>query len=188
VCSAFSRLAQPEDNLPGGAINRGTTTVFNAGVIKYRGEVYNLNYAFPLANLFGGGNLGRMDLSLAATHNSLLTTSVTGDVFVRTDNTIAEPRWSGRLDARYSRGPLRLTYQLFYLGKALAGPDATIENNPHPRIASNMTHSISAEYDFGIVKLRGGITNLFDKSPSYPAISYGDILGRRFYIGATARF
>jgi len=188
VCDAFTRLAQPDGNLPGGAINTGTTTVFNAGVIKYRGEVYNLNYVFRLANLFGGGNLGTMDLSVAATHNSLLTTSATGDVFVRTDNTIAEPRWSGRLDARYSRGPLRLTYQLFYLGKALAGPDATIENNPNPHIASNVTHSISAEYDFGILKVRAGITNLFDKPPSYPAISYGDILGRRYYVGATARF
>jgi outer membrane receptor for ferrienterochelin and colicin len=129
-----------------------------------------------------------MDLSVAVTHNSLLTTSVTGDVFVRTDDTIAEPSWSGRFDLRYSRGPFRFTYQLYYLGKTRAGPDATIENNPHPNIASNTTHSISAEYDFGLIKVRGGITNLFDKAPSYPAISYGDILGRRFYVGATVRF
>lgn len=188
VCDAFTRLAQPQGNLPGGAIVTGTTTVFNAGVIKYRGEVYNLNYIFRLADLFGGDNLGRMDLSVAATHNSLLTTSVTGDVFVRTDNTIIEPRWSGRFDLRYDNGPFRFTYQLFYLGKARAGPDATIENNPHPMIASNITHSVSAEYDFGGFKLRGGITNLTDKAPSYPAISYGDILGRRFYVGATVKF
>jgi outer membrane receptor protein involved in Fe transport len=188
VCEAFTRIDQPQGNLPGGSIATGTTTVFNAGVIKYRGEVYNLNYIFRPGDLFGGGNLGRMDLSVAVTHNSLLTTSVTGDVFVRTDDTIAEPSWSGRFDLRYSRGPFRFTYQLYYLGKTRAGPDATIENNPHPNIASNTTHSISAEYDFGHIKVRGGITNLFDKAPSYPAISYGDILGRRFYVGATVKF
>jgi outer membrane receptor protein involved in Fe transport len=188
VCEAFTRLAQPDGTLPGGAINTGTTTVFNAGVIKYRGEVYNLDYVFQLAKLVGGNDLGRLNLSVAATHNALLTTSVTGDVFVRTDNTIAEPRWSGRFDARYDKGPFRFTYQLFYLGKSRAGPDATIENNPNPVIASNITHSISTEYDFGHLKLRAGITNLTDKAPSYPAISYGDILGRRFYVGARLKF
>ena len=38
------------------------------------------------------------------------------------------------------------------------------------------------------VTVRAGVINLTDKEPSYPAIAYGDILGRRFFIGANVRF
>ena len=33
-----------------------------------------------------------------------------------------------------------------------------------------------------------GVINLTDKDPSYPAISYGDIFGRRCFVGLTAHF
>jgi outer membrane receptor protein involved in Fe transport len=188
VCEAFTRLAAPDGTSPGGTIVTGTTTTFNAGVVKFRGEVYNVNYNFALSSLFGGGDLGRLELALEATHTSLLTTSVTGDAFVRTDNTVTQPDWVGRFDIRYSHGPLRLTYQLVYRSSVLALPDATIENNPNPRLAANMVHNFSAQYDFGRLTLRAGILNLFDKAPSYPNIAQGDILGRQFYVGARVRF
>ena len=188
VCEAFTRLANPDGNNPGGTTITGTTTTFNAGVVRFRGEVYNLNYNFALADLFGGSDLGRLDLSLEATHTSLLTTSVTGQTFVRSDNTVGQPDWVGRFDLRYINGPFRFTYQLVYRSKVLAGPDATIENNPNPVIASNMVHNMSLQYDFGAFVLRGGILNLFDTEPSYPTVSYGDIIGRQFYVGARVRF
>jgi iron complex outermembrane recepter protein len=31
--------------------------------------------------------------------------------------------------------------------------------------------------------VRAGITNLTDKMPSYPTLRYGDILGRRYFLG-----
>src|SRR5690606_7704876 len=99
VCEAFTRIAQPDEarSLPGGSIVTGTTTTFNAGVVKFRGEVYYLNYGFELASLFG--NLGgEIELGLEATHTSLLTSSVTGDTFTRTDNTTEQPDWVTRLD------------------------------------------------------------------------------------------
>jgi len=55
-------------------------------------------------------------------------------------------------------------------------------------IAANTVHNISAQYDFGQLTLRAGVLNLFDTEPSYPAIAHGDILGRRFYVGARLRF
>src|SRR5690606_3906856 len=84
VCEAFTRIAEPDPDasLPGGSIVTGTTTTFNAGVVKYRGEVYYVNYGFELASLFGNVG-GEIELGLEATHTSLLTTSVTGDVFTR---------------------------------------------------------------------------------------------------------
>lgn len=187
VCEAFTRLDAPDGSLPGGSIVTGTTTTFNAGVVKYRGEVYYLNYGFELASLFDG-SAGEIELGIESTHTSLFTTSVTGDAFVRSDNTVAQPDWFTRFDASYSNDPFRFTYQLVYLSDVLAGPDATIENNPHPAISSNITQNVSAQYRFGELTLRAGIDNLADEEPSYPTYHYGDILGRRYFVGANYRF
>ena len=188
VCDAFTRLASPNGVDPGGTIITGRTTTFNAGVVRFRGEVYNVNYIVPLESIFGGGNLGRLELAAEATHTSLLTTSVTGTTFNRTDNTVAQPDWVARFDARYQRGPARFTYQIVYLDNVKANGTATIENNPNPRLDANWTHNASLEYDFGGLRLRAGVTNIFDTPPSYPNIAYGDILGRQYYVGARVRF
>jgi iron complex outermembrane receptor protein len=183
ICSAFTRLAQSDGLNPAGTIITGRTTTANAGVVEYRGEVYALNYGIPMPD-----NAGSLSLTLEATHNSLLTTSVTGTTFTRTDNTVVEPTWVGRLDLRYTRGPLRLTYQMFYLDETLAGPNASIENNPNPVIAKNIRHDVSGQYQFGKWALRAGINNVTDKQPSYPNFAYGDVLGRRYYAGVRVKF
>lgn len=184
VCNAFSRISAPSGNNVGGTILTGTTAPFNSGIVRYRGETYSLNYGFDLSSVFGGGNIGKLDIGVEATHTALLTTSLTGEVFDRTDNTVAQPAWEGRLDVRYTKGPFRFTYQLFYLDEVKANGTATIENNPNPIIGRNITHSISTQYDFGKLTLRAGVNNLFNKQPSYPSFSYGDIIGRQFFVGA----
>ena len=187
VCNAFTRLAQPNGTDPGGTIITGRTTTFNAGVVRFRGEVYNLNYIVPLESLFGGSP-GRLELGLEATHTALLTTSVTGTTFNRTDNTVAQPDWVVRFDARYQRGPARFTYQIIYLDKVKANGTATIENNPNPIVAANWTHNASVQYEVGRLTLRAGVSNIFNTPPSYPTVNYGDILGRQYYAGARVRF
>ena len=184
VCSAFTRLAATDGLSPGGTIATGTTTTFNAGVIRYRGENYMVDYQFALGDLFRSGDLGRLQLTASATHNTLLTTSVTGTTFVRTDGTYLSPTWVGRFNAAYSKGPLRLTYQLEYRDRTAAGANASIETTPNPVLARNIVHDVSAQVDLGAIALRFGVDNLTDKDPSYPQIAYGDILGRRFYAGA----
>jgi outer membrane receptor protein involved in Fe transport len=188
VCEAFARLAAPNGTDPGGTILTGRTTTFNAGIVRFRGEVYNLNYNLPLASLFGGNDLGRLELGVEATHTSLLTTSVTGATFNRSDNTITQPDWVVRFDARYQRGPARFTYQVIYLDKVKANGTATIENNPNPLIEANWLHNASVQYDVGHLTLRAGVTNIFNTPPSYPTVNYGDILGRQVYVGARVRF
>ncbi|MGZ8347593.1 MAG: TonB-dependent receptor domain-containing protein, partial [Allosphingosinicella sp.] len=188
VCDAFTRLANANGADPGGTILTGRTTTFNAGVVRFRGEVYNVNYVVPLASIFGGGELGRLELAAEATHTSLLTSSVTGDTFNRTDNTVTQPDWVARFDARYQNGPARFTYQIVYLDSVKANGTATIENNPNPTLDANWTHNASMEYDFGGLILRTGVSNIFDTPPSYPNIAYGDILGRQYYVGARVRF
>ncbi|WP_239804814.1 TonB-dependent receptor domain-containing protein [Croceicoccus hydrothermalis] len=183
VCDAFTRLASPDGLSPGGTILTGTTTTFNAGIVKYRGEVYAIDYSFAP----GDGAYGRFHVGANATHNTLATTSVTGETFVRTDGTIQRPEWQGRFNLDWADGPVRVSYQAFYLDDAKAAPDATIENNPNPFIDSNLTHSISAQLDAGAMTFRFGVDNFTDEEPSYPQISYGDILGRRFWVGAKIR-
>src|SRR3546814_5299126 len=84
-----------------------------------------INYAFDLASISGGANPGRLELNAEATHTSLLTTSVTGSSFTRTDNTVDQPDWSGRFTATYINGGFRASYQLAYLDSVLWQPDAT---------------------------------------------------------------
>lgn len=190
VCNAFTRIAVATASSQAGSYATGTTTTFNAGVIRFRGETFNVNYLLPL-----GGDAGRLEFEVAATHTSRLESSVTGTVFVRSDNTAnspitatAQPDWVGRLDLRYVNGPFRATYQAYYLSPVIAVPDATIENNPNPNIAGNTTHSVSFQIDLDRFSLRFGVNNLTDKQPSYPSLSYGDIIGRQFYAGARVRF
>jgi outer membrane receptor protein involved in Fe transport len=168
TCNAFTRLSAGTSQSPAGSIATGTTTTFNAGIYRYRGEVYNLNYRFALGGLFGGKDLGNVEIDAEATHTALLTSSVTGATFVRTDNTVEQPDWSGHATLRYSKGPFRASYQINYLSPVLAVPNATVENSAYPFIAANVTHDISAQYDFGTFTLRAGLTNFTNKQPSYP--------------------
>lgn len=188
VCSTFSRAQQGAVEYPAGTVVTALSTTFNAGVIEYRGEYYVLDYLLPLDNVFGAGP-GTLSFTIDATHNALFQTSVTGTTFVREDNTVAQPDWVGRFTARWGIGPVLLSYQLFYLSAVKATSDATIENNPNPNIASNTTHSLSATWDLtDAVTLRGGVVNLTDEEPSYPTLAHGDILGRRWFVAASARF
>lgn len=188
VCSAFTRLQAPDGEYPAGTVATGRTTTFNAGEIVFEGEVYYANYAFDLDNVWSSVP-GELAFGVEATHVAKLSTSVTGTTFVRTDNTVDQPDWTGRFDAAYSNGPLRLTYQLDYLSEVLAEEGATIETTPVPVIDSNITHSISALYSFDSgVTLRAGIRNFTDELPSYPTLAHGDILGRRYFAGLNFSF
>jgi outer membrane receptor for ferrienterochelin and colicin len=184
VCATFSRAPATTPEYPAGTVITALSTTFNAGVIEYEGQYYVLDYQVPLDS--GSSSLG---FTLDATHNARLETSVTGTTFVRSDNTVAQPDWVSRFNARWGIGPVMLSYQLYYLSDVLAGPDATIENNPNPDISSNVTQSISVNWNItDMFSVRGGVNNFTDEEPSYPTIAYGDILGRRWFLGASARF
>ncbi len=188
ACAAFTRLAMTDGTNPAGTIVTGRTTTFNAGVIQYEGEVYNVTYDIPLDGRIAGIR-GDLTLAAEATHTSLLTTSVTGDTFTRTDGTAEQPDWVTRYNFIYTVDDFRANWQIQNLSEVDAAPDATIENNPNPRLDSNTVHSISIQQGLGdVLTLRAGVTNLFDKEPSYPNFAYGDIFGRRIFVGLNARF
>lgn len=188
VCSTFTRLATASGGLPAGTIVAATQTTFNAGLVQYRGDTYDLSYRFKLDQFFHDRNAGSLALAVNAVNNRKLLTSVTGFDFTSTDGTIGEPKWQVRYNATYQYKKLTLSYELDYQSSALSAAAATIETTPTPAVRHNYVHNISAQLDLGKFALRGGIANFTDEQPSYPTLTYGDILGRRFFIGATARF
>jgi iron complex outermembrane receptor protein len=181
VCSRFTRDAT-------GAISTAQSTTFNAGQELFHGEVYNINYSFPIGRFFDDRDLGNLELSVEATHTDKRTTSVTGFDHNELAGTTLVPDWVTRFDARYGRGPLRVTYSMTYLPEAQINVFDTIESTPEPEIKRNIRHNISAQYDFGKYTVRGGITNVTDEQPSYPTLNYGDILGRQYFVGLHAKF
>src|SRR3546814_3568623 len=53
-----------------------------------------------------------------------------------------------RFDLRYSKGPFRAFYQMYYLPSALRTVNATVENDQMPHISGNTRHSVSIQYEF----------------------------------------
>ena len=180
ACSTFTR-----DSV--GNIATAMSTTFNAAAVKYQGETVDADYRFPMSWIIAPDTRGKVELQLEATHNETLSTTVLGAT-TQIVGTVAEPRWVVRTDVRYIHGPLRLTYEAYYLPSALNVAGANATNNAHPNIASNLRQDISASYDFGKIQVRGGVANLTDQMPSYPTTSYGDILGRQYFIGLTAHY
>jgi len=180
ACQTFSRDAS-------GTVVTARQSTFNAGVVQYRGEVYSASYRFPLGALLDR-DLGSLELAAEATHTSRYLTSVTGQDRTHLEGTISAPAWRTRLDARYSRGPLRLTWSAYWLPRSKSAYTDTIETTQYPVLAANIQHSVSASYDLGKLTLRGGVSNLTDAAPSFPSRSYGDIIGRRWFLGLRARF
>lgn len=181
ICSTFTRDST-------GAIATAMSTTFNAGTVAFRGETYNVNYRFPIGRFFDDADYGELELAVDATHTTRYEQSVTGFDVNRYDGTTRQPDWVVDFDATYSRGPVRLYYSLHYLPEAKVNSFDTIESTPTPEIKENYRHNISAQYDFGKYTVRGGIINLTDEQPSFPTRNYGDILGRRYYVGLNARF
>jgi outer membrane receptor protein involved in Fe transport len=174
LCGTFTRDAN-------GDIITAKSSFLNAGYQVYKGETYNINYRFSVTDA------DRVELNLETTHNAQNDLSVTGTDLTRTAGTALNPRWVTRFDASWNFRLLRLTYSLFYLPRTLAAPGDTAANSQYPYLASNAQHSLSAQYQVTPnITVRAGIVNLTNAEPSYPSISYGDILGRRFFVGVNA--
>lgn len=181
ICGTFSRNEL-------GHIVTGRSTTFNAGRVHFRGEVYNFSYRFPVGRFFDDRDLGMLEVAMEGTHTRRLVTSVTGFDRSESQGTVDTPDWRVRGDLRWSRGPLRLLYSVYYLPSVKSSFTATIETTPVPVVDSNYTHAISGQYDYKNITFRAGINNLTDEMPSFPTRIYGDIFGRQYFVGARVRF
>jgi iron complex outermembrane recepter protein len=169
-CDTFTRDSN-------GDIVTATSSFVNAGLQTYKGETYNLHYNFSLAERH------HFDLNLELTHNEQNTLDV-AETVTPYAGTAIDPHWVGRFDANYGIGPVHVTYDLYFLSRALAAPGDNVQNTQFLYLASNLQHSLSVLYDVtDSLQLRAGIINLTNEYPSFPSISYGDILGRRWFVG-----
>lgn len=190
VCSIVQR-----DPATGEVIS-GRTTTYNAGRIRFRGEIYNIEYTFPVGRFFKGADYGTLELAVEATHTSLLEASVTGFDFARVDGTAFDdsagvqgaPEWQVRFDARYAKGPLRVAYSLNYLPRTHRLAGSSIETTQFPFVSARYQHNVSMQYRIGNYTLRAGVNNLTDTGPAYPTYTYGNILGRQYFVGVNAKF
>ncbi|GAB7551248.1 TonB-dependent receptor [Novosphingobium sp. 11B] len=178
ICAAFRR-----DPATGYIVSARSTT-FNAALLQYRGYVINGSYRFPLSWLANGKDAGTLELSVDATHNQRLRTTVSG-VTTEQAGTTVSPDWVLRADVRYHIGRFGLTYEVYYLPKTKINRFDTIENTPFPIVPSNTRHSLSAVLDLDNIQLRAGVNNFTDRGPSRSTVlNYGDIIGRQFFVGA----
>lgn len=175
ACSTFTRDSN-------GDIVSALNTTLNVAEVKYRGETYNVNYDFNPNSTWGAWNLG-----LEATHNTQLTTRLAGTTTQAAGTTLA-PHWVMRLNAAWTQGPLRLSYEAFYLSDTKVNSYDTIETTPTPNIPDNLRHSVGGSYDFGTIQVRAGVNNVTDERPSYPTLTYGDIIGRFYYLALRASY
>src|SRR3569623_638882 len=182
ACATFTR------NTTTGYIDTAISGYANAGYIKFRGETYKLHYALPLDRLFSG-NTGVLSFGLEATHTSKLEESDTGFVVdaVRRDGTVGYPDWRMRFDLNFNRGRFGLFYSLSYYPPETSSYYDTVEPNTNYRIDANSVSSMTVSYHFDHLSLRAGLTNIFDQAPSFPTFTYGDALGRRFFVGANVK-
>ena len=173
-CDTFTRDSN-------GDIVTATSSFVNAGLLTYKGETYDLDYRFTLAQRH------QFDLSLETTHNEV-DDQLVGETLTRNAGTGLDPRWVSRFDARYGLGKFRLTYSLFYLPRTTREPGDTPQNTDTPFLAANIQHSISVLYDVTKnVTVRAGIVNLTNEAPSFGSLAYGDVLGRRYFVGFDAQ-
>jgi iron complex outermembrane receptor protein len=180
ACATFSRNAQ-------GYLTQARSTTFNAGLIVWNGDIWNVNYRFPLGAPWDK-DLGQLELGAEVTHTTRYDVSTNGITHARSDGTISVPDIRARFDVRWSKGPLRIFYSAYYMPSMKNGYTDTIETTPVPIVASNTTHNISAQYNYKGYTLRAGVNNFTDQGPSFPTRTYGDIFGRQFYIGLRARY
>src|SRR3546814_10414861 len=90
-------------------------------------------------------DMGTLEFNVEATHTTLALSNATGASESRSEGTIANPEWRARFDLRYSKGPFRAFYQMYYLPSALRTVNATVENDPMPHISGNTRHSVRSE-------------------------------------------
>jgi len=181
ACNTFAR--DPTT----GYVTAAESTTYNAASVIYHGETLNADYRFPLSWVTRRDGSGSVELEVQTTHNDVLRTNVVGAI-TQIAGTYAEPRWNTRFDIRYAIGPLRVTYQAHYLPSALYAQGATAANTPVPVVASNLTQDISMTYNWKQYQFRAGINNIANQSPSFPTLTYGDIIGREFFVGLKARY
>jgi len=197
-CQQFSRI-------PSGAITGVLTTQVNLAAWKTSGVDAQIDWGFDLADLGLSDSFGQFDLNLVVSKlKDFKKQARPGADFLQNAGTIsgelsggAYPEWKSALSATYSVGPARLTFLWRHIDgmtdfRSVPVYSPTAVNTPKYDLFDLVG---SWRFDERVT-VRAGVNNLGDKDPPFYT-SYSnsntdpstyDVLGRRFFVGLTARF
>lgn len=189
-CQLFSR-----DPLNGSIVN-AIENLDNLGVLKTSGVDLQVDWGVQLADI-GAPDWGMINVNavvgwLGTREDSV----VAGGVLTDRKGTISDsfgntfPEWKSLVSANWKQGPFGVTARWRRVGEmTVYGSDEVLD----------ATHyfDLTGSWDINdTVSLRGGINNLTDQEPRTwdPGVqantdpSTYDILGRRYFVGLTAKF
>lgn len=187
-----------------GNIQEVRDSYINVSGIKVRGIDFELSYVTSLADLFHqSADWGELRTRLVGNHQD-------HNIFVDRDLASGEesesddagefnlPEWRGMLSLTYGRDPVDVNWQARWVGSSVTENDTV---NPQEDLGKNYRVPSVTYHDMSVgyatpwnVRLRLGVNNVFDEEPrnhpftSSGALALDDIIGRFFYVSATANF
>lgn len=197
-CQQFQRI-------PNGAITGVLTTQVNLAAWKTAGYDAQIDWGFDLADLGLPDSYGTFDLNLVVTKlDNFEKQARPGAAFLQNAGTIgadlsggAYPEWKSAMSGTYSVGPAKVTLRWRHIDgmtdfRSVPVFSPTAVNTPKYDL-----FDLTGSWTFDErVTMRAGINNLGDQEPPFYT-SYSnsntdpstyDVLGRRFFVGVTARF
>lgn len=188
-----------------GSIDDALELYQNLSKIKTSGVDVQLDWGYDLPS-----DAGRLNINLAGTWvDHYKVQALPGDAYIDYAGSIggsigdAIPEWKGTITTTYMYGPVTTSLRARYIGPMennVVREDTTgtlVEGVDYSNVPATWYFDLSASYVLSEnLTLRGGINNLFDQEPRLytPSVqantdpSVYDMVGRRFFMGATVKF
>lgn len=193
-----------------GAITRDPATYeisnFFSGPVNYAllrtsGIDFAAQYGFDLADWFKS-DVGRLDMSIRGNYlikRQNFTDPVNPRIYTNVDATVENPRVRFLTNVAWSKGNLRLNWEMDWQASQEINDSIILSNDPDNRDASLNNTGAFTQHDFGMTydfadsafQFRAGVINAFDEEPNIvianaPTDNF-DLFGRRFYVGLRFR-
>ena len=197
-CQQFSRI-------PNGNITGVLTTQVNLAAWKTSGYDAQIDWGFDLVDLGLPDGAGALDFNLVVSKlENFERQARPGAAFLQNAGTIggelsggAYPEWKSAMSATYSVGPAKVTLRWRHIDAMTDFRNVPVFSPTAVNTPDYDLFDLTGTWRFDErVTMRAGVNNLGDKDPPlYTSYSNSntdpstyDVLGRRFFVGVTARF
>lgn len=182
ICSRFTRDSA-------GQVVDARLGYVNAGFTNFEALTLTGDYHFALEDVGVTAIPGDIGLNAMVQYTNKLETSVSGLGYDldSSNGEYGNPKWRGRFTVAYSTDSLNLAWTTNYLSAARYNVTYTSEDRDILGVGDYFRHDLTGSYAINeTVTVRAGVTNVFDREPSYPLGYQGlyDIIGRSFFFGA----
>ncbi|WP_309091265.1 TonB-dependent receptor domain-containing protein [Phenylobacterium sp.] len=197
-CQLFERRGS-------GDITNVQVNQINLAAWKTEGVDVQVDWGFDLADIGLPEAAGQFDVNLVMSHlTSFKKQARPGAPFLQNGGTIgadlsggAYPEWKWVTSFTWTAGPLKTTLRWRHIDSMLDFRNVPVFSPTAVNPKTYNIYDLVGWYDVNDeVRVRAGVNNLFDKDPplftsysnSNTDPSTYDVLGRRFFVGVTARF